>query len=315
MAWLGFVNGQHKGSTAWLALMGKTCLLILSLLLASCRGTWNTGKALCGPNGALRVGLIDPREGLDASSQQPFANQDIENFQTMLAQASQCEVKLEPLHSTDRARERLADQEWDVAFLPPGLTAFALQQAAGYSPLRVLSVNQTSRASILVLASSRFQRLADLNGARIGLLRRGSLTGFYLPLYNLHGLSLNQVTFALNYTALLNMLKAGKVDAIAWDDSQAPASVPVRSLTTDTHKIPMGALVLSGALAKANYLPFLKSLDESSVQIPPWLGYAATILPNQQELQLLKAIVESVESWEMPLDGQPHRVFGRKVGV
>ncbi|MGC5196971.1 phosphate/phosphite/phosphonate ABC transporter substrate-binding protein [Aphanothece microscopica] len=315
MALPGETREHHRTRNPSLARMGTAGLAVLSLLLGSCSGGDSVSRQpLCGPSGTLRVGLIDPREGLSASTQLPFADQEIEGLRTLLMEASQCEVQLEPLSSTDRARDKLEAHQWDAAFLPPGLTAFALRQAAGYSPLRVLGGRHTSRSSILVLASSRFQSLADLNGARVGLLPRGSLTGFYLPLYNMHGLSLGQVTFALDFPALQTMLNEGQVDAIAWDDSLPPPSVPVRSLASDTHKIPLGALVLSGSLADADYLPFLKNLDASSAQMPATIGYAATMMPNQRELQPLKAIVESVESWDMPLDGQPHRVFGKKVG-
>ena len=310
----GVTTDENRSRQPSLRSVGLAGLLGLSLLVTACGGAAVSRKPLCGSNGTLRVGLVDPREGLSTSSQPPFADQEIEGLRTLLVHASKCEVELEPLSSTDRAREKLASRHWDAAFLPPGLTAFSLRQPAGYLPLRVLGGRQTSRSSILVLASSRFQRLADLNGARVGLLPRGSLTGFYLPLYNMHGLTLGQVVFALDFPALLTMLEQGQVDAIAWDDSLPPPPVPVRSLSKDIHKIPLGALVLGGGLANADYLPFLKQLDASAAQMPAVIGYAATILPNQQDIQPLKAIVDSVEGWEMPLDGQSYRVFGKKVG-
>ena len=42
------------------------------------------------------------------------------------------------------------------------------------------------------MAGSSATAIQDLNGQRLGLLPRGSLTGFYLPLYNLHGIRLEQ---------------------------------------------------------------------------------------------------------------------------
>ncbi|MGB5133786.1 MAG: PhnD/SsuA/transferrin family substrate-binding protein [Prochlorococcaceae cyanobacterium] len=316
MAWpsLQKKSGRIPKLIIWLG--GLAGVAFITLFVPSCSDnpSASSRKPLCGPNGILRVGLMDLQEGQEGGINQIFSDDDIEGLRTLLMQASQCEVQLEPLSSTERARSKLAARGWDAAFLPPGLSAFALSQTAGYSPLRILGGRQTARSSILVLDSSRFRSLADLQGSSVGLLPRGSLTGFYLPLYNMHGLTLSRVSFGLNYADLLNKLEKGEVAAIAWDESLPPPSLAVRRLMVDSHAIPLGALVLSGGLTESDYVPFLKALDASSGQMPPAIGYAAGILPDQKEVQPLKAIVESVESWAMPLESQVYRVFGEKPG-
>jgi phosphonate transport system substrate-binding protein len=144
------------------------------------------------------------------------------------------------------------------------------------------------------------------------LLPRGSLTGFYLPLYNLHGLSLSQVSYALNPADLATMLERGEVDAIAWDEALPLPSAPVRRLHVDSHALPLGALVLSGSLVRSDHTSFLRTLDANAALTPVGLGYASGVLPKQQAIQPLRAIVEDVEGWQLPLDGQPYQVFGRK---
>lgn len=294
-------------------MMRVAVLTIVISVVAGCTFGPVARRPLCGPAGNLRVGVMDPAEGRGSDSSAGLSPQESEALRNMLIQASGCEVELEPLASPERARTKLSARQWDAAFLPPGLTAFSLRAELGYTPLRTLGQRQTSRSAVLVLDGSRLNHLSDLNGARIGLLPRGSLGGFYLPLYNMHGLSLSRLSYALDYASLLAMLQRGDVDAIAWDEALPDPGATVRRLQVDGHAIPLGALVLSKDLATADYLPFLKILDGAAAQIPGSIGFAASVLPQQQELQRLKGIVNSVESWSLPLDGQPYRVYGRKV--
>ncbi|MEB3263772.1 MAG: PhnD/SsuA/transferrin family substrate-binding protein [Synechococcus sp.] len=281
--------------------------------LAGCGGGPQARTPLCGPTGTLRVGVMDPAEGRRSPQGAGLSDGEIEALRNLLEQASRCTVELEPLASAERARTKLASRQWDAAFLPPGLTAFALGQNLGYSPLRSLGSRQSSRAALLVRSDSRFRRVADLNGARVGLLPRGSLGGFYLPLYNMHGLRLGPVSYGLDYASLLARLQSGELDAIAWDESLPDPGPGIRRLQADSRAIPLGALVMGAPLTGADYLPFLRVLDGSAAQMPASIGYAAAVLPEQQTLQPLKAIVAAVEGWSLPQEGQPHRVYGRKV--
>ncbi len=53
-------------------------------------------------------------------------------------------------------------------------------------------------------------------------------------------------------------------------------------------------------------------MDQSAAQLPPSLGYVAGVLPEAQGLQRLRTVVTNVESWTLPLKGQPYAVYGRK---
>ncbi|CAK6694901.1 PhnD/SsuA/transferrin family substrate-binding protein [Synechococcus sp. CBW1107] len=295
----------------WMAGATAPVMLLLALVLGACGSSPGSSSALCGPTGVLRVGLLAPSGGI-TSTARTFSDAELQALKSLLLQASRCDVALEPLNSVDRARTSLSERRWDLAFLPPGLTAYAMGSSAGYTSVRSLGSSRRSRSAILVRESSRIRSLQDLQQARIGLLPRGSLTGFYLPLYNLHGLNLARVSYALNHAALLAMLDHGEVEAIAWDEALPPPSLAVRRLHVDAHVLPLGALVLSGSLTSSDYIAFLRALDDNAAQMPTGLGYAAGVLPEQQAIQPLKAIVESVEAWQLPLDGQPYRVYGAK---
>ena len=298
---------RHKKSTL-------AAFAIAGLLLNGCGRDSSTQVSLCGPSGQLRVGYVGADEGRAQGGQAVLPDQDITRVRDLLTVASRCEVVLEPVASPEQAHQRLSSGGWDAAFLPAGLVSLALEGAGSsdYNLLRPLGQRSNSRSVLLVAAGSERRSLQQLKGARLGLLPRGSLTGFYLPLYNLHGLSLGSVHYALSYGELLEQLRAGQLDVIAWDAALPDPGADVRVLHADPNTIPVGALVLSQALVAADHQPFLRVLDQSAPQLPPSLGYVAGVLPEAQQLQRLRSVVNSVESWTLPLEAQPYAVFGRK---
>ena len=290
-------------------------LLLAVLSLSACRRDQASQVRLCGSAGQLRVGYVGAEEGRARGGQAILSDQDLSRMRDLLTVASRCEVLLEPAVSPEQARQRLGGGEWDAAFLPAGLAALALEGSGsgGYNLVRPLGQRSQSRSQLLVPAASTRRTPQQLQGARLGLLPRGSLTGFYLPLYNLHGLSLRSVHYALSYSELLEQLRAGRLDVIAWDAALPDPGADVRLLSEDRNAIPVGALVLSQALVAADHQPFLQVLDQSAAQLPPGLGYVAGVLPEAQRLQRLRAVVNNVESWDLPLEGQPYAVYGRKL--
>lgn len=287
-----------------------------ALLLAACGRPRADRVSLCGGDrNQLRIGYVDVQEGRDAADQGLLSDREISVLRELLTVASHCQVELEPVASPEQAHLRLRNSSWDAAFLPPGLTAVALErsEASNYSQMRSLGRRQTSQAMLLVRNSSSYRSLSDLRGARLGLLPRGSLTGYYLPLYHLHGLNLGAIHYSLSYDDLLERLRNGDLDVIAWDGDLPDPGTELRPLYQDRNRIPLGALVMSHELVAANHQPFLKTLDENAAQLPPRLGYVATTLPAPQDLHRLRHIVKSVETWETPIEGQPYAVFGRRL--
>ena len=289
-------------------------LLLALVAVGACRREPPAQVQLCGSAGQLRVGYVGAEEGRARGGQAVLSASDIARVRDLLTVASRCEVLLEPVASPEQARQRLSRGDWDVAFLPAGLAALALEGSgqADYNLVRPLGQRSQSRSRLLVSAASARRTPQQLQGARLGLLPRGSLTGFYLPLYNLHGLSLRSVHYALSYSELLEQLRAGRLDVIAWDAALPDPGADVRVLSEDRNAIPVGALVLSQALVAADYHPFLRVLDQSAAQLPPNLGYVAGVLPEAHRLQRLRSVITNVESWKLPLEGQSYAVFGRK---
>jgi phosphonate transport system substrate-binding protein len=282
---------------------------ILGLLCVGCQGAPPAASALCGDSGELRVGLVGGAEGATPESEGWGDDAAMFELRDRLRQASRCEVEVEPVRSPDLARSRLEDGAWDVAFLPPGLMAFSMTRPQPYAPIRALGTPRRSRSSIVVAADSPIASLQQLQGKRVGLLPRGSLTGFYLPLYNMHGLNLGQVVYALDYDSLLSLLQSGKVDAIAWDETVPEPEPPLRRLFTDRHPVPLGAMVMSQALSAADVGGFLAGLDGAARELPARLGYVPGDRPTDPSAETLQRIVVAVESWNLPLNGKPYSVF------
>lgn len=280
----------------------------LAVVLASClAGNDSDQLPLCNASGILKVGVMGYREvTAETTNLDP---DELLRLRNLLTEASRCEVQIEPVRTSDLARSRLAARAWDVGFLPPGLLAFAMIQDPPYVPVRTLGVDRLSRSAILVPAESPIRSPADLIGARVGLLPRGSLTGFYLPLYNLHGLPLAKVSYALDYPGLLDLLNAGAVDAIAWDEANPEPARPLRRLLVDDHPIPRGAMVVSESIGRGNISSFLRSLDQEGHDLPPVLGYVPGALRQEASAGSLRSIVIDVESWELPLNDRPHQIF------
>lgn len=293
----------------------RSLVMLMALLLAGCQGSVPEKADLCGSNGTLRVGYVGASEGQVLDTAQVISATDQERMLSLMTLAGRCDVELEPLLSPERARLRLQAGHWDLAFLPPGLTALAMQRGVDGQPVRSLTRRNASRSAVLVTAGSPIRSLKDLNNQRLGLLPRGSLTGFYLPLYNLHGLRLKEVRYAISYSALLALLRAGDVDAIAWDVGVPNPGADLRVLLEDSRDIPSGAMVLSQALVTADHKSLLATLDSSAAEMPKGLGYASAVLPNPQDYQALKDIVSHVEGWTLPEEGRPYTVFGSTAEV
>jgi len=286
--------------------------LLAVLVTTACGGRQTSDVALCGSGARLRVGLVGAAEGRAQSAEQLLPDQDQFRLRELLTVASRCEVQLEPVLSSEQARLRLQSGAWDLAFLPPGLTALALEQGGSYGLVRQLGRRSNAKSQMLVRADSGFETRGDLRGRRLGVLPRGSLTGFYLPLFNLYGLRFSEVHYALSYAELLAMLTNGEVDVIAWDGSLPIDSTRLKVLHEDSHVIPLGALALSQSLLQSDHQPFLRQLDENVTQLPSSLGYSSGVIPEPYALQELRAIVTAVEGWMLPQAGQPYIVHGSK---
>jgi len=166
---------------AW-GLIG-VCLAFL-FNLTGCQGQ----SSPAGGPSRLVIGLVSYDTG--AASVDAYAPLKAYLSETLTAQ-----IELEPVFNELRAVEQIQAQAWDLAFAPAGLAAIAVEDAQ-YIPLFPLQGNPKQRSVLVVPADSPAESLSDLANQVIALGEPGSATGYYLPLYDLYGLTFAEIRFA-----------------------------------------------------------------------------------------------------------------------
>lgn len=163
------------------------CLgLVIGLMvsLSSC----DRPAAQSGTRTRLTIGLVSYDTG--AASVERYTP-----FRQYLEEALAATVELEPVFNELRAVEQIESQAWDLVFAPAGLAAIAIGEAQ-YVPLFPLQGTPNQRSVIVAKADSSAESLNDLANTVIALGEPGSATGYYLPLYDLYGLTLAEIRFA-----------------------------------------------------------------------------------------------------------------------
>lgn len=164
------------------------------------------------PIGKLTVGVVSYDAGENLLEK-------FERFRAYLATATQSIVELEPAFNELKAVEQIERQIWSLVFAPPGLAAIAIG-AVQYIPLFALQGSNNERAVLVVRDDSAIQKLADLANQVIALGEPGSATGYYLPLYDLYGLTLAEIRFAPTPKAILEWLDQGVIAAGALSEEE-----------------------------------------------------------------------------------------------
>lgn len=204
-------------------------------------------------------------------------------------------IELEPVYNEVKALEQIKRKIWSIVFAPPGLAAIAISQEQ-YLPLFSLEGLEKVRSVIVVLQESPIQQLPDLAGKAIALGEPGSATGYYLPLYNLYGITLDKVRFAPTPKTVLEWIENKEVaaGALSLAELQRYSSefgkTKFRILYTDGHYVPPGAILL-GPTVERNQQEQIRTALQSA---PPAIVEAAGYLPNAK-VPDYKFMIEVVE--------------------
>jgi phosphonate transport system substrate-binding protein len=142
-----------------------------------------------------------------------------QRFQEYLGEQTKIPFELEIAYNELQAVDQIERGNWDIVFAPPGLAAMATQR--GYTPLFPLErANASEHALLVVLEESPITELADLSFQPVAMGKPGSAAGYYLPLYNLYGLTLKEVLFAPTPKTLLEWVSNGTVVAGAISEQE-----------------------------------------------------------------------------------------------
>jgi phosphonate transport system substrate-binding protein len=274
------------------ALLSRRDLFLISLampLLKACRQ-----QAEPGPINKLVIGIVSYDAG-------PNLLDKFERFRAYLATATQTIVELEPAFNELKAVEQIQRQIWSMVFAPPGLAAIAIGSAQ-YIPLFGLQSRINERSVLLVQAESPIQSLSDLANQVVALGEPGSATGYYLPLYDLYGLTLQEVRFAPTPKTVLDWLNQGKIAAGAMSEQEfqqyrTEFGAERFRVLHQSRNVPASAVLIAPSVERNQQYQIEKAMREAPSSVIGDAGYIPeATLPDYDQFIKLVAKVRPLEA-------------------
>lgn len=271
---------------------------ILVLMLAGC-------QSRSSPQGTLTVGVINYGGGQEILEQ--YAK-----FNRYLAEKTKSRIVLEPTYNENKAIERLNAKAWSLVVAPPGLAAIAISRYQ-YTPVVPLLGINNLRSVLVVRQDNPINELQQLQGQTVALGQLGSATGYYLPLYNLYGLTLAELLFAPTPEAVLQWVAEGKATAGAVSLEEFKLYSPkfgnteFRIIHTDPHSVPSGVILIGPNIERNRQQYISTVIREFPANLAQEVGY----VPNGQlpDYQYMISVVERVQSITSELNTQPVNLF------
>ncbi len=276
-------------------------LLLPILVLITLLGVGCGSKKQNNNTERLTIGVVSYGEG--AVSLEKY-----ERFKDYMAAQTHSIVELEPAYNELQALEQIHRKKWDIVFASPGLAAIAIGNDL-YIPLFSLEGISSRQRSLLVVRDDKpIQKISDLANKTIALGEEGSAAGYYVPLYDLYGLTLAQIRFAPTPKTLLQWLSDEKVDAGALSEKDFElykrdfGGTKFRVLHV-SRWIPPGVVLLGPTIERNRQQQIQKAMSEVSADIAADAGYIPTApVPNYDEFIKL---VEKVKPLEARLKQTP----------
>jgi phosphonate transport system substrate-binding protein len=173
-------------------------MVLLLLILGGCKSPLSL-------DGQLVIGVISYVQGEESLDR--YAK-----FKRYLAEKTGAHIDLEPAFNENKAFEQIKNHAWSLVFAPPGVAAIAIAEYQ-YLPLFPLQNVNHSRSILVVRDDRSIRELKQLEGEKVALGQVGSATGYYLPIYNLYGLTLAEILFAPTPKTVLEWVAQGKASA------------------------------------------------------------------------------------------------------
>lgn len=280
----------------WIVGIGLGCLACALAILVSC-GSAPTSSFPA----RLTIGLVNYDDG-GAGTVEKYGR-----FQQYLAEQLKTNIELEPVFNELRAVEQIQRQAWSLVFAPPGLAAIAIAEAQ-YVPLFPLQGTPNLRSLIVVNAESDTEALSDLANTAIALGEPGSAAGYYLPLYDLYGLTLQEIRFAPTPKAILDWVADGTVaaGAISEEDLQRYRNDYPRDAFRVLHQsrvIPSGAVLLAPTVERNQQQLIETAMQSAPSNLSADAGYIPSAPPP--DFGQLIQLVEKVRPLESRVKASP----------
>ncbi len=232
-------------------------------------------------SGKLSIGVVSYGEGEQLS-------QKYSPLTDYLAAQLKTIIEFEPVYNEIKALEQIKRRIWSLVFAPPGLAAIAISQEQ-YLPLFPLAGVENARSLILVRQESPIQKLTDLEGKVIALGQLGSATGYYVPIYNLYGLTLAEVRFAPTPKTVLQWIENKEVAAgalsLAELESYRSNFSKTKFRILSASSVPSGAILVGPTVERNQQEQIHKALESASPNMIAAAGYIPNVkIPDYKDL-------------------------------
>ncbi|MEC4819236.1 MAG: PhnD/SsuA/transferrin family substrate-binding protein [Scytonema sp. PMC 1069.18] len=240
--------------------------------------------------------------GVVSYGEQTLSVEKYEQFKNYIATQTQSIVELEPAYNELQALEQIKRQNWELVFAPPGLAAIAIGKEL-YIPLFSMEgISNRQRSLLIVRDDQPIQTIADLSNKTIALGQRGSAAGYYVPLYDLYGLTFSEIRFAPTPKTLLQWVSDGSVvtGAIAEKDFeryQREFSTTKFRILHTSRWIPPAVVLLAPTVERNRQQQIQRAMNEAPGYIIADAGYVpAAKIPSYEEFIKLVEKVRPLEA-------------------
>ncbi|MEO1764249.1 MAG: PhnD/SsuA/transferrin family substrate-binding protein, partial [Cyanobacteria bacterium J06629_18] len=220
--------------------------------------------------------------GLVSYGEEEISFEKYERFKNYIAAEMESIVELEPAYNELQAIDQINRKRWDIVFAPPGLAAISIDRQL-YEPLFSMGeVSSRQRSLIIVRDDSPIQKIPDLANKTIALGQIGSAAGYYVPLYDLYGLTLSDIRFAPTPKTVLQWLNEGSIDAGALSEKNFEiyrrqfSDIKFRIIHT-SRWIPPGLVLLSPTVERNRERQIRKIMGEAPANITSDANYIPSI--------------------------------------
>ncbi len=277
-----------------------SCSLIVTFLLTACAQTTDSSTKK-----RLTIGIVSYGEGQRSLEQ-------FEGLKAHLGTTLKSLIELEPALNERQAIQQIERQRWDLVFAPPGLAAIAIAEEQ-YLPLFSLAESVQEKSAVVVPYNSPAQSLQDLASKPLALGQEGSATGYYLPVYNLYGLTLSEVKLAVTPKEILQLVESGNTAAGALSIAELQRyrsdfpETKFRVLNRDSHTVPPGS-VLVGPTVERNFQEEIRAaLESAGSPVTSAAGYIPT--SGSPDYSYLIKVVKRVRSIDARIKEKPAPLF------
>jgi ABC-type phosphate/phosphonate transport system substrate-binding protein len=217
-------------------------------------------------------------------------------------------IELKGENPLQQARNRLAEQKWDIAFTTSPILSVSAMNNDYEFVARMFPQSPKFESSLFVLKESQIQGINDLNPDKtIALGELSNPASFYIPVYDLYGKIIKVDRGNPDPQSIVDKVKSAQADVGA-APYQIVARDPQLRVIQRSRSIPLSGVYLSPRLPKSERDSLKTALLNASEEIQKKAQYGAGEEPDYQYLIGITNRVDTILSC-VDLDRQPVQLY------